>query len=760
LFLAPLANAAAPPTPRRLTDEDRKFLDGLFAFLVSPVGAECVKVPVLARTEPRVAAVSDVVAWRFPAGERKPPRIVGPDGRAFLPRGGVKRLDFAVEYRKLLDDGLTQPLAGAAWLYRLGHESLAARLLAEIEDRDEAVRILRRQLARAAYNEMALAYFALADLEALASGKHLLRLYPAEAGHFSDQTPALIDDIRRRQKAGTLGVKKVLRPPGFEGWPIKRRIAHLIDALDSAGVGESGMGAAWGPFRYDDYVGALVEIGEDAMPALLDAFEKDTRLSRRVTYRRSAGWRLALPVRNAALEALRRTLHVEAFLRHVKADDGPKAAAQIRAYLKEYGPLPLHRRMLAHLLDIKASPAVWRESARTLARIGGVYEREWTRNGVDGRHPVRPNPALSLDRPTAAEAILLALDRDLAADAAATERPYFPVDIREAYLSAITELRDPRALPLLHRRARGATAAERRYLARACWRLGSSGPLEDYARDFDRALLTFPPGEDGKKEFEKAMWVMIATGTPACTRVLDAVAKPGHWAHKATREAVLAGRWITTEEWFRHPYWIRLLENDLADKGENGTEMLIVEGRLTWKSPDSQGVATLMGDLSDPAKRHRSVKERHCDRAGELITNELAGVPMCHALFKDEDERLRRLKGFLAKYRGRIRGASRPEGLLLGWSPWDGTVFIPDLRPLGRPATEADVNAGRAVFHLGGKGRPAELPASRAVAVKGERGLVVQAESDGEGKMHYGVIFRHSIRRVDAKDAGPVKTGE
>jgi hypothetical protein len=108
-------------------------------------------------------------------------------------------------------------------------------------------------------------------------------------------------------------------------------------------------------------------------------------------------------------------------------------------------------------------------------------------------------------------------------------------------------------------------------------------------------------------------------------------------------------------------------------------------------------------------------------------------------------------------------------------------AYAPDIRPLGRPATAADVAAGRAVFHRDGKGKPAAhppgtvilKPAARTSWVptdgpvwlglacwlatweRTEAGLVLQAEVGPDGKLVYGVVFRHAIRTVQADEVEP-----
>ena len=56
---------------------------------------------------------------------------------------------------------------------------------------------------------------------------------------------------------------------------------------------------------------------------------------------------------------------------------------------------------------------------------------------------------------------------------------------RAAYLAPLADLGDPRALPLLHARLKAAKGIERCQLADCCRRLGSSGPIELFAKDIE-----------------------------------------------------------------------------------------------------------------------------------------------------------------------------------------------------------------------------------------------------------------------------------
>src|SRR5262245_52215233 len=102
LLTAPLAHAAAPPVEWKLTAEDRKFLDSLFAFLVSPVGAQRVEVPAVTKWTGVTKKPLTSHAWHLPGPRGKPGRFVSPDGGIYRTNGKAKPVDFVVACRERL----------------------------------------------------------------------------------------------------------------------------------------------------------------------------------------------------------------------------------------------------------------------------------------------------------------------------------------------------------------------------------------------------------------------------------------------------------------------------------------------------------------------------------------------------------------------------------------------------------------------------------------------------------------------------------
>lgn len=83
---------------------------------------------------------------------------------------------------------------------------------------------------------------------------------------------------------------------------------------------------------------------------------------------------------------------------------------------------------------------------------------------------------------------------------------------------------------------------------------------------------------------------------------------------------------------------------------------------------------------------------------------------------------------------------------------------------LKQPATAEDVKAGRAIFHLGGKGQIADmkLPASGVIKKATDKDddsgvLIFQTEVEPGGNTIYGVVGKRGIRAMPAKELRNVK---
>src|SRR5262249_7691627 len=158
------------------------------------------------------------------------------------------------------------------------------------------------------------------------------------------------------------------------------------------------------------------------IPDLLDVIQKDERLTRYVVA--PGKWQTTADVqtvREAALAIICRILRTQYLDPHdqdaddygFRKPDFKKVVPAARAYWKEFGPLPFEARMMRVLTDLKASFPALREAATKLSVSPGQPEWSWPTD----IKTLQPNPAvLKFTQPTAAEAVLAAMDRDLAHD--------------------------------------------------------------------------------------------------------------------------------------------------------------------------------------------------------------------------------------------------------------------------------------------------------------------------------------------------------
>jgi hypothetical protein len=529
----------------------------------------------------------------------------------------------------------------------------------------------------------------------------------------------------------------------------------------------------------DRRVKELIRLGDAAIPALIQALESDERLTRSVHFWRDfARSRTVLSVQEARLVAVMSILRVRMFEPGATGDNftshgnevAKEMAGRVRAYWKEYGHLPFDERMMKVLTDPKTSFEAKREAAYNIGHLG---EDRTIATTVFSDRRLRertgPNPAVvKFNNPTAAEAILMALDADLKAHA----------DVEDTYLFPLIELGDKRTAADLRRRSQTADSVWlRRKWAYAAHKLGESEPLKRFADDFRAGHIRLPARDravtDDNDQSRSAELLGIVQSLasarlPEADRALDALADPQHPCHGLAAKRVLNERagWGDSEGWFVHPYCLRILRMALDDTTPTGTTCAIEKDQLVDKGKNSEGSTGVPEFLADPAIRRDKAQERACDTAAKKLRELVVGLPLCHPLFKDADQRLAALKAGFDRFAGRHRQANRNESESLRLSP-GSTVYFLDFTILDRAATAEDVKAAKAVFHLAGKGIRADLALPAAAVLKrGENKqdpppvLIVQAEVGPDGQVTYGVIMKDDIRAVPGRELTNIKPFE
>lgn len=755
---------------------DVKFLESLLReLLVDPKGAEFVKV-----TPKSPAAGRDELrgGWLLREKTGDTIRFVDGDVIPAPPAKEITKGDFVAEARAfyakkprkgfgaahLAVDPLLGPNAGlvnAAWLYRLGEKELAAQVLARISvDREAEVAALRRRLAKIAFEQM-VGHFKVSDDErALEYGERLFRKYAVEAQEEPWATKLVSDLQRRKQERALRKMPEERLPKEFATWERKKQVQFLIGVLDQIAVEHDYFGAAWAS---DVHWSALVEIGEQAAPALLDALDNDNRLTRSFfpTDRRFEKHRWDIvSVREVAWNILKCILRVGQFDTRVltdrPADDEAalrKAAKEARAYWKEFGPLPFDERMMKVLNDPRSHARALREVAANLA-----LPHRWVHGRPDWG---APDPALPASQaavkkflnPTAAAAILSAIDRDLA------DRDYL-----SHYLDCLEGLGDKRILGDLSQRANNTFDPKHRLqYAITCNRLGDSAPVKRFAADFEAKKVPVAK----KHELAFIVGALADISFAEIDRALAAISNPQHPGHDfVVADILAAGRTSRdyTSRLFAHPYCLPMMRKLLDDKTETGIIFSIRQGDVMQVDGQRESWDTLPELLKEPAKRRTSAKERACDRAACAVARLVAGLPDYHVLAGDSDERLRWTMAMLDRFEGRFRCLSPTERDWLTSDFRQDFLLAPDIPPLGRPATADDVKAGKAIFDLDGKGKAADLdlPARGTFKQADKKKiprycLIVQAEVRPGGEVVYGIIERHAMRKAAASEFDEVK---
>ena len=661
----------------------------------------------------------------------------------------------------------------AAWLHRLGRDDLAATALqrARKADQDAGLAKLRESLAWSAFAGLVHAYMVRADEEALAHGERLLRLYAKEADKEYPQAKALEKELERRKKNVTFGHDPGKNwPEGFDGWDAKRKLAHLIEALDEVDARQWGQPGGVN-LAGDRRVQELIKLGDLAVPDLIDTIEMDERLTRSVHFWRDFGHqRTVLGVREAALSAVMSILRVRVFepvstgdnLTARGQDGTAPVVARLRAYWKKYGAMPLDERMMQVLKDPRASVEATREAAVSLADVSNTRTlnttvfSDWVETG-----PVKPNPAVAkYNNPTAAEAILAAMDRDLVAYGArpADERSdYERARIEDAYLSPLIQLGDQRIAVELAKRSRAANDAQvRRRFANAAHWLGDPQPLREFANDF-RAGKIKPETGPEKRELDEIVDCLSRVDTEESDQALRSLGDPNHPLYAEVLKRLLDSRGtsIDSEGWFRHPFCLVVLRRALENSDPTGVTYHLADNQVKADGNGFLSSSSVPEILSDPKVTRGQAKQRVCDVAAEKLSGLVIGVPEFHVLLKDADERLGEVQNAFDRFQA-YRLASHQELEVLDASVWEAR-FMPNVGKLKAPATEDDVKAGKAIFHLGKGSKLADLqlPASGVLKrhekeEKPPRVLIVQAEFDANGAVTYGVIGRREILTLPA----------
>ena len=431
------------------------------------------------------------------------------------------------------------------------------------------------------------------------------------------------------------------------------------------------------------------------------------------------------------------------------------------------------------LADPKADFKAMREAAYNLGHFGEqrtiatTVWSDWLIKQNQG-----PNPVVEkFSKPTVAEAILAAMDRDLSHHDTGKHNQLYDYDrrhIEDNYFEPLIHLADKRIESELNRRFKSEPniRMQRKY-AFACHVLGNSSPMISYAKEIEKGSLRLPGNNEpntnendqpGNVELTGIVDYLTKANMPECDSALFALAAPNHPYHSLTVNCVFRSMGIGKEIGIGHPFCLAILRAALNDTKPTGFTWRIEQGVLECTGDQGSSSQSIPDFLTNPAVRREQAVERVCDDAAVKVGELVFGSPFYNPLLKDSEKRLAAIKILLDRYGVHFRIMSDSEKELVGLFPRE-PKFAPAILPLDHAATMQDVDRGLAIFQLDGKGKPAgmKLPAVATLKHEGQnkqrlRVLVVQAEKSAEGKTTCGIISEHEIITIDGEELIDIKS--
>lgn len=696
------------------------------------------------------------------------------------------------------------PATRASWLRHLGRDALADAVEAEgwptLEPRD----MLDYNPLRA-IEWACTAFRGGDDARALFHMRNLRDHFAAD--FTASGAKPLLDDLERREKAGELGRAFADKPPvDFPSWSTEQKVAWLVGQMDVYPGSSSNV--VW----FND---ELRKLGEPAIPFLLAATAKDTRLTRSTWYRDGITSPVVLcpaEARGLTLYAVSEAIGLPFQLMRVAPwperkggfDVPDDAVAEAKRYWETHHTMPREDRYLTGLMEehpeIDANTRAW------------LFEAILREHEAKAPRPVHPLVARYPDDRVAR--FVLSLHDELIAEL--VERYAKPFETKDAYfysqiqrspgravstMDDLIALGDKRVLPDLKNRAAAApTPLLRAHIARACAALGDLEPARELATELAKGTLELPAGTAfGYPEF--------AARVPG-SEVFAVLENLDAWADKLPDMAVVAG--------LHHPFHdalaIALVEPNESVRFFHGvpktvfltlaTELEVLDKTgVNWsRKRDSNGdpEVWIVGRrpgiqyewrrfLPDPdGELDLSLSERRCDCAAATLTPFLLGVPPYAAFHPERDQRLADLRSFMALHGRRLRLASDLECIVLGDPSrypcyvsgrvrLPSRLYLPNFEPLDQPATATELAAGVAVFHLQGNAKHSNMKLPQAGRLKAVADawngpppdmlraeppkefpragcLIVQAEEDTNGQRWYGIVTHDGIRQVKAEE--------
>ena len=631
--------------------------------------------------------------------------------------------------------------------------------------------------------------------------------------NFLDPLPALLADEQRR----VLEAKRVpALTAGLETFPTKAaRVAALIQDLDLVSVRQWGQpgGVSLGS---DPIVVALIEQGDEAVPPLLDTLVHDDRLTRSVHFGRSFFRnRSVLSVPEAAYVALSGILETSFFgvgstgddLTQHPAAERRQIAADIRSYWLKCRGLSLPERWYKTLADDTARPEQWLQAAGGIIQPDNVqyvpgsmiFSESVTTPLAPGRPPRFRGEVL---RAEAAPSVSELMAKRVSQMAPGAGPPTSSIDFNR--------MRDATRMTLIMSAwdARAAVPALRAQMQR-CEALFQTTPyyrsfVGDFAPDYAQITLARRRGGDTTALPDYDAWLrgLQADTLPSFSRDQIAMFAP-LWLYPDDLTARATADWVFDDP--RSP-WNPLLQKRPTSVQVEGLISSPLLGLSAFRRQvllalaDDRRVGTITVRPGDPVDVRL---DRVLDyggmtgapgvatplRACDVYASSLAQVNGFAAYDPAwpparRDQSIQQDARLLRRYGERLAYDSAFAGLTRDFPQPLAHLTFP---ALAHPATDADVQAGRAIFALPGVRRVLKMPPfplkacwltlkddpypqqfdaatgkPREVLAYHQDGWVWQAEErrvNGHWERFYGFVGPHEIAQAPASEIEfPVNT--
>jgi hypothetical protein len=587
-----------------------------------------------------------------------------------------------------VEEQLVPMLSRAAWLLCFRQEEQAAKWLSSARDvaasrgKVDLGALFEEEIAWVAFRDAVAAWQSGQDARALEVLGRLKKIGSSQMDRFGAGTH-LLAELERRRSEGRFSRKPPSGTDEPKDRPIGERIAWLIRELDE--VNALQLGEPGGVNLEDDWrVADLVEIGDAAVPALIDCLEHDERLTRSVHVWRSFHHsRQLLGVREAALTALMSILKVQLFVPEATGDDfshhaaesAPRLARSLRDYWRRFGQYPFLRRQVEVLQDADVPEAYAVQAARIAAapeRVDAYFTTSVTREVWSGpgmgrrRTPSRRKlyALAGLEPMAVAQAILAAWRRTATADACKEPtkdrdkptRCELRSSAEKDFAYAMVSLGERRIAGPLAAAANGSSrfAARARFAETAC-RLGDCTAIESLARDVaaGKVAQDFPAPfrvangvvkaviwglypidpaiREAVDDVEELVLALNAVESAATRAALTALARPVHPLYPTLAYAAL--RPDDRPEWSPHVYRLKALRALLDDTSPTDATWSIEDGE-TWRidADGDGGGDALPALLSRPSSRRARATETVADEAAAVLAELVPDLPPYHPL--------------------------------------------------------------------------------------------------------------------------------